>query len=48
MFDQGKKNCMAKALVLTLLTVSGAAAGIGDSGLVQAARNHDLKTIRSS
>jgi ankyrin repeat protein len=37
---------MAKTLVLTLLLAAGAAAAAGDSRLVEAAKNHDIKTVR--
>ena len=47
MFHRGKDNRLAKTLASTLLIVSVAAAATTDSGLVDAARNHDLKTIRS-
>ncbi len=47
MFHRGKKNGLASAWLSTLLTVSGAAAATGDSPLVDAARNHDLKAIRA-
>jgi ankyrin repeat protein len=58
MFHRGKGNrlartLLARTLATTLLVVSGAAAATvdsqvtGDSRLVEAARNHELKTIRS-
>ena len=53
MFHRGKVNRLARALASTLLIVSGAAAATGDSRLtadsrlVDAARNHDLKMVRS-
>jgi uncharacterized protein len=48
MFDRGKKNGWATTLLLTLPLVAGAATLTGgDARLVDAARNHDLKTIRA-
>jgi len=47
MFDRGNHNGWAKALLLTLPMVAGAAAATGDPPLIAAARNQDLKTIRS-
>ena len=47
MFHRAKENRLARTLPLTLLMVAGAAAAGGDSRLVEAARNRDLKTIRS-
>ncbi len=47
MFHERKGNRLARTLASTLLMVSVAAAATADSPLVEAARNHDLKTIRS-
>ena len=48
MFDRRKKSGWATALLLTLPVVAAAATLTGgDTRLVDAARNHDLKTIRS-
>ena len=47
MFYRAKENRLARTLPLTLLMVAGAAAAGGDARLVEAARNRDLKTIRS-
>jgi ankyrin repeat protein len=52
MFHRRRENHLARTLALTLLMAAGAAAATGDapltgdSRLVDAARNHDLKTIR--
>ena len=45
MFHPGKDNRLARILASTLLIASVAAAATTDTGLVDAARNHDLKTI---
>jgi ankyrin repeat protein len=47
MFDRCGRNSLVKALLLTLPIVGGAAAASGDSRLVDAARNHDLKTLHA-
>jgi ankyrin repeat protein len=51
MFDQVKENRVVRTLPLTLLVVVGAtAATVGssvDSRLVEAAKNHDAKTVRA-
>ena len=51
MFDRVKENRLARTLPLTLLVVVGAAAATVeprvDSRLVEAAKNHDVKTIRA-
>jgi ankyrin repeat protein len=51
MFHRGKENRLARTLPLTLLIVAGAtaattAAATNDSRLIEAARNHDVKTVR--
>ncbi|MBV9772068.1 MAG: ankyrin repeat domain-containing protein [Bryobacterales bacterium] len=47
MFHRVEKKGMATALLLTLPMVAGAGTAGGDLRLVEAARNHDLGTIRS-
>ncbi len=47
MFHEGKGNRLARTLASALLVFAGAAGATAESGLVEAARNHDLKTIHS-
>jgi uncharacterized protein len=47
MFDRGKKNGLARTLLLTLLMAGGAAAATADARLVDAAKNQDQKAIQS-
>jgi ankyrin repeat protein len=47
MFDRNHRRGLGKALMLALFTVSGFAAEISDSPLVQAARKQDQKAVRT-